>query len=130
MNHNLKELVKNFYNEFPDVDAYLHPDAVLFWNSSSGFHRMDYQSIKKMATELSKAYDSIRLEASHILEEGNQVSIRFTYHVRTIENDEEELPMAHFFAIWEVKDGKLYRGHQMSQQADDHPDNLDSFFPI
>lgn len=126
MNHNLKELVVHFYSEFPDVDSYLHPDAVLFWNSSSGFHRMDYQSIKAMATELSRAYSSLRLEASHLLEEGERVSIRFTYFVRTIENDEEELPMA----IWEVKDGKLYRGHQMSQQADDHPDNLDSFLPI
>lgn len=130
MNNNLKELVANFYSEFPDVDSYLHKDAMLFWNSSSGFHRMDHQSIQKMAQDLARAYTSMRLEASHLLEEGNRVSIRFTYYVRTIENEDEELPMAHFMAIWEVKDGKLYRGHQMSQQADDHPDNLDSFLPI
>ena len=58
------------------------------------------------------------------------VTIRFTYYVRTIENPDEELPMAHFIAIWEVKDGKMYKGHQISQQADDSPENLDSFLPI
>src|SRR5690625_742240 len=103
MNNNLKELVANLYSEFPDVDSYLHKDAMLFWNSSSGFHQMDHQSIQKMAQDLARAYTSMRLEASHLLEEGNRVSIRFTYYVRTIENEDEELPMAHFMAIWEVK---------------------------
>ena len=130
MNNKLKELVEKFYKEFPDVDSYLHPDAELFWNSSSGFHRMNYQNIKTMATELSRAYSSLRLETSHLLEEGDRVSIRFTYYVRTIENDDEELPMAHFMAIWEVKDGKIFRGHQISQPVMENDDTHESYHRI
>lgn len=130
MSKDHKEVVRNFYNDFPVVDQYLHPDTVLYWNSSSGFHKMDSEAIKEMARELARAFHSLRLEASHLLSDGKIVTIRFTYFVKTIENEDEELPMAHFMAIWELKDGKLYRGHQMSQQANDSPENLSSFLPI
>lgn len=130
MSENIKDIVRDFYSEFPAIEKYIHPDTLLYWNSSSGFQRMDSEDIKKMATELARAFHSLRLESSHLLSDGNFVTIRFTYFVKTIENEEEELPMAHFIAIWEVKNGKLYRGHQISQQANDSPENLNSFLPI
>lgn len=130
MSENIKDIVRDFYSEFPAIEKYLRPDTELYWNSSSGFQHMDVEDIKNMATELARAFYSLRLESSHLLSEGNFVTIRFTYFVKTIENEEEELPMAHFIAIWEVKDGKLYRGHQISQQANDNPENLSSFLPI
>lgn len=130
MSENKKAIVRDFYSEFPAIEKYLHPDTLLYWNSSSGFQRMDADDITKMATELARAFHSLRLECSHLMVDGDFVTIRFTYFVKTIENEEEELPMAHFIAIWEVKEGKLYRGHQISQQANDSPENLSSFLPI
>jgi hypothetical protein len=35
--------------------------------------------------------------------------------------------MAHFIAIWEIKDGKMFKGYQISQAADETPENLSSF---
>jgi hypothetical protein len=35
--------------------------------------------------------------------------------VKTIENPREEMLLAHFFVIWEIKDDKLFRGYQISQ---------------
>ena len=51
-------------------------------------------------------------------------------YIRTIENPDEELGIAHFISIWEVKDGKLYRGHQVSQPAMDKDDTNGSYHKI
>jgi hypothetical protein len=120
----------DFHRDDVSLDEYLHPDAQLFWNSSAGFHKLQFQEISEMATELSRSFSSLRADISHLLSDNDYVTIRFTYHVTTVENSEEELPMAHFIAIWQMKDGKMFKGHQISQQADDSPENLDSFLPI
>ena len=130
-----KKVVENFYKsdvyKNPDLLAkYLHPEAVLYWNSSSGFHKLDYDGIFKMLKEISKSFHSLRAEISHLIRKKDMVTIRFTYFVKTIENPREEMPMAHFMAIWEIKDEKMYKGHQMSQPADDSPENLSSFLSI
>ena len=60
-----------------------------------------------MASEAAKSFDSVRCDITHLLEEGDNVTIRFTYFVRTIENPNEEVPVAHFMAIWDIKDGQM-----------------------
>ena len=132
MSSESKQCVRDFYNsdfyrEPESIKDYLHPEAILFWNSSAGFNKMNYDDICNLSKELSRTFLSLRTDISHVLEEKKIVAIRFTYYVKTIENPDEELPMAHFIAIWEMKDGKLYKGHQISQQADDSPENLSSF---
>jgi hypothetical protein len=126
-----KKLVESFYTanfrELEEVKNFLHPEAELYWNSSAGFNKMGYDEMLNLSAELIKSFDSLRAEVSHLLKDKDQVTIRFTYHVRTVENPEEEIPMAHFIAIWQVKDGKLYKGYQISQQADESPENLSSF---
>lgn len=135
MNIEPKDCVAKFYSsdfyKNPDsVEKYLHPKTELFWNSSNGFHKLGFSELSDLAQELSKSFESLRADISHLLSDKDMVTIRFTYYVRTIENPDEELPMAHFIAIWQVKDGKMFRGHQISQQADDSPENLNSFLPI
>ncbi|WP_424493448.1 nuclear transport factor 2 family protein [Salinimicrobium sp. GXAS 041] len=127
-----KQCVEKFYTTdfFQDVDTlsqYLHPEATLFWNSSGGFNKLNFEEIKKLSVELSRSFNSLRAEVSHLLKEDDTVTIRFTYYVETKENPDEELPMAHFICIWEFKEGKMHKGYQISQQADDSPENLSSF---
>ncbi len=117
----------NFYKDPEDVKMYLHPEAELFWNSSAGFNKMNFQDILEMSSEMSKSFHSLRAEISHLLRDKDDVSIRFTYHVKTVENPDEEIPVAHFIAIWKIKDDKLYKGYQISQPADETPENLSSF---
>lgn len=117
----------DFYKNPEEVKKFLHPDAELYWNSGAGFNKMSFHDILNMSEELSKSFESLRAEISHLLQDGNQVTIRFTYHVRTIENPDEEIPLAHFIAIWKIKDNKLYQCHQISQLADETPENLSSF---
>ena len=117
----------NFYEDPDKVKAYLHPEAELYWNSSAGFNKMDFSDVLKMSSEMSKTFKSLRAEISHLLYDKNEVTIRLTYHIKTVENPEEEIPMAHFIAIWEIKDGKMFKGYQISQAADETPENLSSF---
>lgn len=97
------------------VAALLHPEVTVDWNSSKGFIQMNYTDILNLTDELSRAYVRSKMRISHVVAEGNTVALRFSHFVKTIENPREEMLLAHFMIIWEVKDDKLYRGFQMSQ---------------
>ena len=115
-----KEIVQEFYKsdallENETVCKLLHSDVVLEWHSSKGFLKLNRQEIIDLTNELSKAYVRSKARITHILEEGNTVALRYSHYVKTIENPREEMLLAHFMVIWELKDNTLYRGFQMSQ---------------
>lgn len=114
-----KDIVLEFYKsdvllDRNTVSELLHPEVSMDWNSSQGFIQMNYDDFLSLTDQLSKAYVRSKIRISHIIQEKNLVSIRFSHFVKTIENPREEMLMGNFFAIWEVKDGKLFRGYQMS----------------
>jgi predicted SnoaL-like aldol condensation-catalyzing enzyme len=76
---------------------------------------MNYDSILNLSQELSKAYVRSKVRISHIIAENDLVSLRYSHFVKTIENPREEMLLAHFIAIWQIKDNKLFKGYQMSQ---------------
>ncbi|WP_297516828.1 nuclear transport factor 2 family protein [Flavobacterium sp.] len=97
------------------VKQFLHPELIIEWNSTKGFVQMDAEDVLNLSEELNRAYVRSKIRISHIIQEGNFVSVRYSHFVKTIENPREEMLLANFFVIWEVKDQKLYRGYQMSQ---------------
>jgi len=114
-----KEIVKKFYKSDALIDSevmkgFLHPDLIIEWNSSKGFIQFNYDSLLNLSNDLSKAYVRSKVRISHIIEENDLVSVRYSHFVKTIENPREEMLLAHFIAIWEIKDNKLFRGYQMS----------------
>lgn len=115
-----KEIVQNFYKSDALLDqnvmeSALHPEVILDWNSSKGFLQMNRSEILALSAELSKAYTRSKIRISHMVEERNLISVRYSHYVKTFENPREEMLLAHFMVIWEIKDDKLYRGFQMSQ---------------
>ncbi len=115
-----KKIVEDFYKSDalinPEIiKTFLHPEVLLDWNSSKGFIQMNFDAIVAFSNELNKAYISSKVKISHILENTNTVSVKYAHFVKTIENPREEMLLAHFMVIWEIKDGKLFRGFQMSQ---------------
>lgn len=131
-----KELVKSFYESdlancgVDSVEKYLHPDCELNWNNSKGFTILNYEEIKRLIIDINKSYDSVRMQISHLLEDGDFVTSRYTLYTSPIEDVESEEPLAHFITIWEIKEGKLYRGFEVSQLADDSLKSRDSFKEI
>jgi predicted SnoaL-like aldol condensation-catalyzing enzyme len=115
-----KELVLDFYkNDLllnqSEVNEFLHSDLIIEWNSSKGFVQMNREDVLNLTADLSKAYVRSKMRITHIVAEGQMVSVRYSHFVKTFENPREEMLLAHFFVIWEIKDDKLYRGYQMSQ---------------
>jgi ADP-heptose:LPS heptosyltransferase len=115
-----KNLVLDFYQ--PDVlldkeavKQFIHPGISIDWNSSKGFIQMNYDDVLNLSDELKKSYLRSKMRISHIVQDKNFVSVRYSHFVKTIENPREEMLLANFMVIWEIKDDKLYRGYQMSQ---------------
>tara|TARA_R100001369_G_C3294277_1_gene164504 strand:- start:350 stop:745 length:396 start_codon:yes stop_codon:yes gene_type:complete len=119
-----KEIVENFYTSlFKDekgtLDNYLHPNVNLTWYGTTGLKKLNFDEILSIRNDMSKNYESLKAEVEKTVGEDHQIAIQFTYHVKTIENPDEEMPLAHFMAIWELKDNKLFKGVQISQLGEE-----------
>lgn len=115
-----KKLVQDFYKSDALINSdimktYLHSDFILDWNSSTGFKQLKRDDLLTLTAELNKAYIRSKVKISHILKDGNEVMVRYSHYIKTFENPREEMLLAHFMVIWEVKEDLLYRGYQMSQ---------------
>jgi hypothetical protein len=129
-----KELVIDFLNSdyYKDQSVYekfVHPEVSISWNSSEGFSKPDYREFQNIVLGMGKSFNTLTAEISHAIEENNNVCVRFTYHVETLEHP-ESIALAHFFSIWEIKDEKFYKIYLMSHPADETPDNLTSYLTI
>ena len=129
-----KDLVRNFYqSDLAKDDAimdYFHKDCELNWNSSKGFSKLDYKGVEHMLNGVQKSYLSFKFRVSHLLEDNNFVTSRYTIYATTIERPDKEDAIAHFITIWEVKDNKLYKGFETSQLADVSSESLNSYAEI
>ncbi len=127
-----KDIVRSFYeadliHNAEALHQNLHPEVELYWNSSFGFSKKGFEDIKTMFNEMASSFETFRCEISHIIAEDTTVTIRYTYFAKTIEAPEKEEAIAHFITIWELKDDKLYKGYQISQQGDNTPESMMSF---
>lgn len=135
MGKSAKEVVRGFYRadilkDESVLGEFFHPEAELIWNSNDGLTIMNTEDLINFFSEIKRTYFDLRIEVSHLLADDNHVTIRYKYYVRTIENPDEELGIAHFIAIWEVKDDKLYRGYQVSQPVTDLDDTTESYHKV
>ena len=135
MSKTAKQIVRDFYRsdilrDDTVLERFFHPELVLVWNSANGLSIMNYDDIVNFFGEVRRSYNDLRIEVSHLLADDNHVTIRYKYYIRTIENPDEELGIAHFIAIWEVKDDKIYRGYQVSQPVTDKDDTKESYHRV
>lgn len=114
-----KDFIRAFYKSDALIDStvlkeFIHPDVLIDWHSTEGFIQLNYDAIIQLTKQLQEAYIRSKVRISHIVEEENMVSVRYSHYVKTVENPREEIHLAQFMTIWEIKDNKLYRGYQMS----------------
>jgi len=114
-----KEIVQEYYRSGalhnPQIMAtYIHKDFNLEWYSTKGYFEADRDDILALAGELAKSYVTSYVHIKQIISEGDTVSVRYTHHVTTIENPQEDTILGHFMVIWEVKENKLFKAHLMS----------------
>ena len=115
-----KELVQEYYNAAAlrnpqAVDRFIHDGLELKWHSSKGYLELDKSDYMALVAEMVKSYSSVRLDISHMIAEGNAVTVRYTHYVNAFENPGEEMVLGHFVVIWEVENDKITKGFLMSQ---------------
>lgn len=115
-----KKLIQNFYKSdafinVSEMEPFLHSEFLLEWHSSTGFRKLDKAEVLALTKEMNASYVRSKARIHTILQEKNQVAVRYSHYVKTIENPREEMLLANFYVIWEVKDDMLYRCYQMSQ---------------
>lgn len=115
-----KELVVEYYESgayrtAEGIDRLIHDEVIVQWHSSKGYLQLEKNDILTFAAELDKSYSSQRLFVSHIISENDLVTVRYTHYVNPFESPADEMILAHFVVIWEVKDNQLYKGYLMSQ---------------
>lgn len=135
MTKNAKTVVRNFYlspilKDATIIDAFFDKDIELIWNSASGLSILRYEELKNFFAETRRTYSDLRVEVSHLLSDDDHVTIRYKAYIRTIENPEEELGIAHFISIWQVKEGKIYKGHTVSQPVTPQDDTTESYHKV
>lgn len=99
------------------LDQILHEDIVLDWDSSEGKLIMQKSAILNLSKELKNNYTNSFIDISHLVEEGNFVTVRYFHKVTAIENPNEIVNFAKIIVIWEFSNEKIIRGYQMSQPA-------------
>jgi hypothetical protein len=116
----VRKFIREFYESSALYDSdlleqFIHPDITLEWYSSKGLLKLKKKDILILTKELERNYLSMSCDVSHIIKDENRVSVRYRHYGRTIENPNEEILLASFIVIWELKDDKLFYGYQMSQ---------------
>lgn len=114
------EIVRKFYESAGILNKtycleVFHEDIQLEWYSSKGHLFLEHTDLLALSKDLKHSYFDLRAQIHDIMSDDDKVMIRYTYYVRTFENPEEEMILATFFTVWEVKDSKLFKGVQMSQ---------------
>lgn len=115
-----KDIVKEYYGSSAYRDPekmarFLHDEVQIDWYSTKGYRRMGKADVLSIVGEMQSSYAEARLDISHIVAENDTVAIRYSHYVCPIESPNEEMLLAHFSVIWEIKDKRLYRGYLMSQ---------------
>ncbi len=87
MSNKAKEIVRDFYEsdilkDKTVLERYFHPEMVLIWNSPIGLSIWHYDELVNFFDEVRRSYHDLRLEVSHLLADGNHVTIRYKYYVR------------------------------------------------
>ncbi len=116
----VKKFIKDFYKSDALINGqllatYLHDDIEFVWTSSTGKKTYTKSDLVALATEMSRAYVRSKVRISSLIKEKNQVTVFYSHYVKTIENPREDILLADFAVVWEIKDEKLVKGIQLSQ---------------
>ncbi len=127
-----KDVVLKFYSSdaWRDVavlDSFLHAEYEQHWHGPDGYTFYDRADVLEHGKHLSEKHGDVQVEISHVMEDGALVALRYLFKVSSADKPDDVEPSAEFIAIWEVRNGKLYRCWEISAPPDVSPAALASF---
>ncbi len=97
------------------LDALIHDDFKLEWDSSSGNSILDKSFILNLSEVINLNFEISYFEISHFIEQNNQIVVKYNHKVATIENPKEIMLIAKVVAIWTFQDEKIINGYLISK---------------
>ncbi|MQP24241.1 hypothetical protein GFJ94_04080 [Flavobacterium sp. LMO8] len=97
------------------LESLINDDFKLEWDSSSGNSILNKNFILNLSEVLKTNYDMSYFEISHLIEENNQIVVKYNHKVTTIENPKEIMLIAKVVAIWTFQEGKIIDGYLISK---------------
>ena len=97
------------------LNTLIHDDFRLEWDSSSGNSILDKNFILNLSEVINTNYEISYFEISHLIEENNQIVVKYNHKVATIENPKEIMLIAKVVAIWSFQEGKIIDGYLISK---------------
>lgn len=85
------------------------------WDSSQGLSRMNKDEIIKYVQELKENYHTSKVSILDQIITENKIAVRYLHHVSSIENPNELFTIAKIFVFWDIENGKIINGYQMSK---------------
>ena len=97
------------------LNTLIHDDFRFEWDSSSGNSILDKNFILNLSEVINTNYEISYFEISHLIEENNQIVVKYNHKVATIENPKEIMLIAKVVAIWSFQEGKIMDGYLISK---------------
>lgn len=112
-----RDVVLAYYKGIPDAEKlqeYLHPQFSVEWTSTRGYMEFSKKEILIMMQQLAKTNAGSRIEVREVIEEGNNVSVKYDHYINPLDTPTEEKLYSKSLAMWKVENNKLLRGYVMS----------------
>lgn len=97
------------------LNKILHSDFVLNWDSSVGLKTMNKNDVLDMADELKANYQDFKINVVDTVSSNNKLVVRYTHQASTIENPSELFTIAKVIVIWDIENGQITKGYQISK---------------
>lgn len=111
-------LESDYYKDTSLLKEFFHDTAVIHWKSSDETYELNLEGFGKLTQEMGKSFINMTAEFHDVINTSQETITHFTYFVESIESEELHA-LAHFMAIWKIKDDKIIRAEIMSLPAED-----------
>lgn len=111
-------LESDYYKQPHLLNQYFHQKAVINWRTSESYYELDLDGFAKLTQNMGKSFTTMTAEFHDVVCDNDKIVTNFTYFIESIESEDLHA-LAHFMAIWKLKDHKIIQAEIMSLPADD-----------
>ncbi|MEZ4788109.1 MAG: hypothetical protein R2790_09605 [Flavobacterium haoranii] len=99
------------------LESIIAPDFIFEWDSSQDKRLMNKNDIIALAHELKNNYHLSKTSILDKIITESKIVVHYLHHVATIENPKELFTIARVIVIWDVENGQIIKGYQISKPA-------------
>ncbi|SHJ23029.1 nuclear transport factor 2-like protein [Flavobacterium haoranii] len=99
------------------LESIIADEFTFEWDSSQEKRVMSKSDIVALAHELKNNYHLSKTTVLDKVVTDSKIVVSYLHHVATIENPKELFTVARIIVIWDIENGQLIKGYQISKPA-------------